>query len=163
MNIAERTISYYESDDFKSEYAMYLFEDREYCLDQLQIAVRNEIWMNHDGTVKEKWEDSDLERILNYIIENAEDFLDDFCNYYVGDMCISSISFGEQEESLRGINNSDTGKDYTLPYLKRVFDKEGFYIDRNYAYYDMGGDGIKVDLIPEKIPFWKELIKKYTK
>ncbi len=173
MNIAQATKNYYESDDFKGNYWDCLLQDQSQCMEALKKIIDYIIWDNNSFNIEGKqppklrsihnWEQADLHRILDYITENFEDFVDDFYNYYVGHNCIDSVSFGEQEEQLEELMNHKTGKDYGMRYLREVFDREGYYVnDDNYAYYDMSGSGIIIEFKKELIPFWDELKTKYT-
>lgn len=142
MNIAERIKAYYETEDFREIYCSMLMEDTESCQDNIKKFLEE----NGETPSKDRvWE------VYRFILNNLDQFIDTFTNYYVGDNCVDSISFGEQEEQL-SIYNTVTKKDYTLPYLRKVFDREGFYVRRNYAYYDMSGSGIMIKFDYEKIP-----------
>ena len=89
----------------------------------------------------------DCKKIYDFIYENFEEFTTDFNGCYVGATSLDSISFGEQENQLEGIYNHKTGKDYTIPYLKKIYDESGFYIsDSNYAYYNTDA-GLHIDLL----------------
>jgi len=160
MNIAQRSKEYYEHEDFKDNYAMYLFEDSHAIKDNIKQALGTyefEKYYGFEIPYNQRNNDYFIDLIYDYILENWEDFLKDFRSYWVGSTSIASISFGEQEEQLTGIYNHRTGKDYTLPYLKRVYDQEGFYVSGNYAYYDLSDSGLHIDLLTKDIPIIKSL------
>jgi hypothetical protein len=165
MNIAQKIKDYYDSDDFQSDYIMLLLEylqyDNDYLINEaLSRYFYFEKYSNNPGIEIER---EDIKRIQDYVYENYEDFLSTFRSYYVGDYCIASVAFGEQETQLEGLRNHKTGKDYTLKYLRKVFDKEDFYVSDNgeYAYLDKSDKGLKLTLRAEKLPFFDELKKKY--
>ena len=163
MTIAESIKSYYESEDFKSDYAINLMEDRSNAIDRIQSIAKNEYYFEKFYGKNIELNKIQCEQIIEFIENNYSDFETDFHNYYVGSTCIDSVSFGEQCEQLEGLHNCKTGKNYTLPYLKKCFDEAGFVVnDDNYAYYDMSGSGIMIDLIQSEIPLIKELIKSNT-
>ena len=170
-NIAENTLEYYTSEDFNSDYFMHLLEDMSTARHNLEEAIKDYVndlnWPMIGETrttrITEVWQTKDLDRIIEYICDNIEDFSSDFSNYWIGHRCIDSISFGEQEEQLTDIYNHETGKTFALEEMQKQFEEAGFYVNGEYAYYDMRGEGIKVDFIPELIPFMDELLTKYTK
>ena len=97
--------------------------------------------------------------IYQYIKDNGSDYiLETTC--YVGDACVNAVMFGEQEEQLDGIYNHKTGKNYSLKYLKKVFNNSGYYISGNYAYYDLSYNGVGLFLVDTpKIPLLEKLYK----
>jgi hypothetical protein len=163
MNIAQKIKDYYDSEDFQSDYIMLLLEDLQYNSDYLIDEALSryfyfEKYSNNPGIEIER---EDIQRIQDYVYENYEDFLSTFHSDYVGDYCIASVAFGEQETQLDGLRNHKTGKDYTLKYLQKLFDLEGFYVSGEYAYLDKSDEGLKLTLRAEKLPFFDELKKKY--
>lgn len=149
MNIAQTYLSLYESDNFKQNYTQYLLEDSHHCIDRILTLfnVQNyeveKALKNYRRITREE-----AQTIFEYIRENQETFESNFNSYYVGPTSIDSISYGEQEEQLEGIYNRRTGKPYTMPYLKKVFDQEGYYVnDNNYAYYDLSMAGTHIDIL----------------
>jgi predicted DNA-binding protein len=150
MNIAEIIMSRYDSDDFKSDYAANLsesFHNNEGDILNILYSLFNVA--NHETG---EYFDFDLfveketiQKVYDYIKENIEEFIEDFSGYYVGYTSLASVSFGEQEEQLTGLSNHRTGKDYTLPYLKKAFDEAGYVIHGDYAYMVADG-GLHVDL-----------------
>ena len=164
MNIAKRLKSNYEHEDFIGSYADFLLEDGQNCIDHIKEAVIKVCW---DRDIPEiTLSDNDAERILEYMRENPEDFIETYRNYYVGYYCVDSISFGEQEEQIEGLYNHKTDRPYNKGYLKRIFEQEDFYVTNQFgelfAYYDLSDDGVMFELKPDKIPFFVELITKYT-
>ena len=158
MTIAESIKNYYESDDFKDNYAMYLFEDTSDVKDKIKDVCKSYEFNEYYGK-KIDLTDEQTNQIFEYVCDNEESFTKDMHNAYVGYTCIASICFGEQEEQLTDIYNHKTGKSYTLPYLKKCFDNAGYCINGDYAYYDMSYDGIYIDLLAVKIPLLVELTK----
>ena len=152
MNIAERIKWYYDTYDFKENYASCLFES--YHNDKDIIIQRIYDLFNGDNYETEKYlinyfaidKDQAL-KIYDFISENFEAFTKDMVNYYVGYCALDSISFGEQEEQMSGIYNHKTGKNYTLKYCQLVFNAAGFYIRGEYAYYDLSSDGLQINLL----------------
>ena len=163
MNIAQTIKNYYEHEDFKDNYAIYLLEDRENCINNISKELSKWFYFEDYTTNSNlKIDREDSERILDYLRDNYEKFIDTFNSYYVGNYCIDSISFGEQEEQLTGLYNHKTKKDYDLKYLQKVFEQEDFIVNGNYAYYDLSSDGVAIWLEPKKLPFFNELLKKYS-
>ena len=140
MNIAKRCLSHYESEDFKNNYLEVLsetFYDNEH-----EIIKRIENLFNISNYETEKYLSNhkfitkqEAKKIYDTIKDNFEEFVSDFSGYYVGYTSLDSVSFGEQEEQLEELYNHKTGKNYSIKYLKKVFDKEGFVINRNSAFF----------------------------
>ena len=151
MNVAQKTISYYDSKDFKGNYLDQLHEN--YQNNEATIVNRIIDLFNVSNYETQKyltnWLNIDRDqakKIYTFIDENFEDFTTSFNGCYVGYTSLESVQFGEQEEQL-DFTNHKTNKPYKLSYLKKIFDKEGFYInDRNYAYYNLD-KGLHVDLL----------------
>jgi hypothetical protein len=146
MNIAQIIKSYYESEDFQGNYADFLLEDSSVILYNLQqVSCCYEF--------EKKYGVKDLsivqcKKILSHIRSNALDYISTYWGYYGGDLCIDSISFGEQEESIKDLINHKTGKPYTKRYLRKVFESEDYYVcdSGQYAYCDLSSEGLKVTL-----------------
>lgn len=161
-NIAERSKSYYESEDFKNDYSFYLLEsftsNKSEVLNRIQSSFEDYYFEKKYGFSAYITRD-EAKEIFNFILDNFDSFVDTFRNYYVGSCSLESVSFGEQEEQLTDIYNHNTGKDYSLPYLKKVFNQAGYYVNKqNYAYYDLSNEGLQVNLLTGDIP--AELIEK---
>lgn len=135
-NIAKRIIDYYGSEDFQEEYKQLLFE--EFCQNKDEIIDKIiHIVLNEQNIKCSKLLASS---IYDEILQDFDTYIDTFQNYYVGYCCLGAVSFGEQEEQLSGIGMN-------LKYLRHIFNKEGFYVSKdNYAYYDMSGSGLMVEL-----------------
>ena len=155
MNIAARYKYHYESDDFKESYQSCLLElyanNEGDIINRIQNIIDHEYYFEKKYGFNKYLSKEIIKIIYDYIIDNFDDFVTGFNGYYVGDTSLESVSFGEQEEQLTGIHNHKTGKDYNIHYLKRVFDKEGYYVKNNYAYYDLNS-GLHVDLLHADIP-----------
>ena len=160
MTIAERIQSYYEHVDFISNYAMYLFEDTSDVKNRIADIAQKEYDFEKMYGCNLFLKDEHIEQIYEYILENEEEFTGNMNNYWVGDTCIASITYGEQEEQLTGLRNHRTGKDYTLPYLRKCFDEAGYYVNGDYAYYDLSGNGIRIDMCMKEIPLLRDLANK---
>lgn len=152
INIAEAIKSGYELSNFLDGYQSALVEN--FANDKSVIINRIVDKFNVSNYETQKclsnWKSIDrpqAKKIYDLINENIESFVRNFKSYWVGDTSLESIVFGEQEELLAGIRNKKTGKPYTLPYLRKVFDKSGYNVRGDYAYYDMGGSGLHVDLL----------------
>lgn len=141
-NIAQRTLAYYESEDFKNNYSACMYE--QYLDNENEVKDRIKKVLDYNDV---EFKPEMVQKIYDHISENFEAFQGTMWNYWVGHDCIESIAFGEQEEQLTGLYNNATGKDYNFQYMKRVFKKEGFVIVRGYAYRDLSDDGLKIDLI----------------
>jgi hypothetical protein len=133
MNIAQRIIQSYSSEDFISQYSSFLGEDTHNCIDNIQriLSTHYDIDIGH----------YDAEKILIWFYTNGETRL--FNGFYVGDECIDSVSFGEQEVQL-DFMNYNTKKPYNQKYLRKVFDEEGYEISGDLAYYNLSG-GVMYD------------------
>lgn len=146
MNIAQRCLEHYQSDDFKADYAFMLLDDTERCYSRIQrVAESYDIRLT----------DLQIKLIFEHLRNNTEEYISDFCSYYVGYDCIDSVSFGEQEVQLEGINNHRTGMPYTNRYLRYIFTREGFTINIGHfhtcAYYDMSSQGLRITLNGDQI------------
>jgi hypothetical protein len=133
MNIAQKVKAYYETNDFKENYASLLGEDSHYCIGRIQEILN--IYYNY------KISYNDAEKILKWYLANDE--IRDFTDYYVGYYCIDSITFGEQHTTL-DFTNHNTGKPYSKKYLGKIFEAEGFVVNKNSAYYIPSG-GVMYD------------------
>lgn len=153
-NIAASLKNYYESKDFIELYKYQLFEQYHYNKSDI-ISRIFDLFMIQNYETESKLENfkpitiEQAKQIYQLIYDNVELFTDTFKSYYVGYTSLESVSFGEQEEQLEGIYNHRTKKDYTLKYLRYIFDKESFYVskDSNYAYYDLTSYGVHIDLL----------------
>ena len=151
MNIAQNFLAYYESEDFKSDYLQCLSEsfndDEPRIVDQIinLFNVQNyeveKNLSNYKVVTREQ-----AQKIYEFIEENFEDFQTDFNSFHVGYTSLCSIGFREREEQLDGIYNVRTEKSYTLNYLKKICESEGFVINGDYAYYNLDG-GLHIDLL----------------
>jgi len=153
MNIAQRIKEHYNSDDFKNMYSEVLFESFNY--NENDIVERIESLFNTSNYETQKYlknhktlTKKQSKLVYDFIVENFEEFTSDFKNYYVGYTSLDSVNFGEQEEQLDGIFNYKTGKNYSINYLKKVFESECFYVNESdYAYYDLSDEGLHIDLL----------------
>jgi len=154
-NVAEATLFYYGTDDFKENYATSLFrsfhENKSEIVDKiLELFTSNNYETQRDLS---NWKEIDRKQAVNIhslISDNFERFTDDFKSYYVGDTSLESVSFGEQCEQLTGIYNPKTEKEYSLKSMQKQFDKAGFYVNEGYAYMDLSSHGLHIDLLKGK-------------
>ena len=136
VNIAKRIVEHYDSEEFRANFYQLLCDNMEQsrtgCIAQIMryFSVR--------GT--------EANEIYSEIYNNIEQYIDTYRNYYVGSDCLESVSFGEQEEQIFDLVNHTTGKPYSKKYVRDVFEKEGFTVGNEYAYYDLSGEGLYVDL-----------------
>ena len=136
LNIAKRIVEHYDSEEFRANFYQLLCDNMEQsrteCIAQIMryFSVR--------GT--------EANEIYSEIYYNIEQFVGTYRNYYTGSDCLESVSFGEQEEQIFDLVNHTIGKPYNKRYLRNVFEKEGFTIGNEYAYYNLGGEGIYIDL-----------------
>jgi hypothetical protein len=152
MNIAEKIQSYYSSDDFKDNYTSCLFENFHNDRDIIEQRIWDLFVISNYETEKYltnyfSINKMDAIKIFDFISENFNSFLGDMVNNYVGCCSLGSISFGEQYEQLDGLRNHKTGKNYTVKYLKHIFNKAGYYVRNNSAYYDLSSNGLQVNLL----------------
>lgn len=151
MNIAQQQQYYFDSDDFKGMYFDTLFEtfgDNENDVINRILTLFNVSNYETEQLSNHKIIDRlQAKKIYDFIVENFEQFVRSFSNYYVGYTSLESRSFGEQETQLTDWYNHKTGKSYSVKYLKKVFDKEGFFVSGDYAYYDLTSRGLHVDLL----------------
>ncbi len=146
MNIAQSIMSYYDTEDFKGNYWEGLLEDNYACIERIQKAATGyEFHEQYGFNLHLTFEQA--EEVLEHMRLNMEDFVSPMVNYFVGYTSIDSVSFGEQEEQLTGLYNHKTGKNYDLKYLKKVFDAEGYVVNGDYAYMDLSGSGLSIDLL----------------
>lgn len=153
LNIAERIKEGYDSKDFKTDYFACLAES--FSNNKGDIIKRIIDLFNVSNYETQKYlsnwfviDRDQAKKIYQFIDENLESFTTGFNSCYVGYTSLESVNYGEQEEQLTGLHNHKTGKDYSLPYLKNVFEKAGYYINgSNYAYYDLSSHGQYVDLL----------------
>lgn len=141
----ESIIAYYNSDDFADCYVQCLMEqaDSSFIPDTIKKICENEF----DIALST----SESEKIFDYIYDNIEEFIEKFSNYYVGYCCVDSISFGEQEEDLTCIYNPETGENYELSEIEKIYDDAGFYVNEGMAYLDLSGEGLCVKITREQV------------
>ena len=151
MNVAEITIERYDN-CLAVDYAQILFE--EYSNNEHEIIKRIQDLFNIQNYETEKYyghtkyvSKEKCKEIYDLINEDIESFFHQFSGYWVGSTSLESVAYGEQEEQLSGWYNSRTKKDYTLPYMKKVFSDAGFVVNGDLAYMDFSSSGIHIDLI----------------
>lgn len=157
MNIAERIIEGYSSKDFKSNYSFALYEGFTEYRWELIDRILDYFNVSNYETQKalNNWQVIDRKqavKILNFINDNWESYIDRMCNYWVGHTSIDSIEFGEQEECITDFINHKTGKPYGRDYIIKVFEDAGYCINDKkglsvYAYYNLGGEGLHINLL----------------
>ena len=134
---------HYESDDFKSNYCESLACDIHY--NGAERILQN---LSH-GSLYDKLSGDKylLEQILETICENIEEYVIDFNSWYVGSDSIGSASFGEQEETIEGIEHLN---DWTKNFLG---DEANFvYVESSgYFYQDLSSKGIHVPMTEESL------------
>lgn len=141
----ESIIAYYNSDGFADCYVKCLMEQadasfipgtiKKICENEFDIALST----------------SESEKIFDYIYDNIEEFIEKFSNYYVGYCCVDSVSFGEQEEDLTCIYNPETGENYDLSEIEKIYDDAGFYVNEGMAYLDLSDEGIAIKITKEQV------------
>lgn len=146
MNIAQRILHHYNSNDFKGMYYDCILEDSHYCIGRIKEVFAGYEFEQKYG-LKIHLTTAQATEVFDHIKYNVEEFTEGFRNYWVGHTSIDSVSFGEQEQQLSGVYNHRTKKDYTLPYMRKVFDQEGFSVNGDLAYMDMSSEGLHVDLL----------------
>ena len=141
----ESIIAYYNSDDFADCYVPCLMEqaDSSFIPDTIKKICENEF----DIALST----SESEKIFDYIYDNIDEFIEKFSNYYVGYCCVDSIAFGEQEEDLTCIYNPETGENYELSEIEKIYDDAGFYVNEGMAYLDLSGEGLCVKITREQV------------
>jgi len=159
MNISERTIKYYDSPDFKSNYMDCLYES--YMNNEREVIGRILNLFNVSNYETEKYlknykviNREQAVKIYQFIADNFEIFCRSFNGWHVGYTSLESISYGEQEEQLSALYNHRTKKQYSLKYLKRIFNESCFYVSGDFAYYDLSSSGIHVDLINTELDIY---------
>ena len=137
--------AYYDSEDFADCYVCGLMEqaDASFIPDTIKKICENEF----DITLST----SESEKIFDYIYDNIEEFIEKFSNYYVGYCCVDSTSFGEQEEDLTCIYNPETGENYELSEIEKIYDDAGFYVNEGMAYLDLSDEGLCVKITREQV------------
>jgi hypothetical protein len=129
----DNQLNYYESDDFKNNYLDCLFEDKSNVEYQIKEVCRREFNINALTNLQ-------AEQIYTYMLENLEDYVSEFNNYWVGAYSIDSVEFGEQETEL---------PENFLPVISEL--KNEFTLNRKYLYYNLGGKGLHVSLTKQVI------------
>jgi hypothetical protein len=157
-NYALSTLSYYESEDFKNNYAEFLMEDTHAVQNRIKTAVQDYDFEKIYGSTL-YLSDEDAEKVYEYILENIEEYTTTFNGYWVGSGSIDSVSFGEQEEQLTGLTNQQGDKIEVTDLIKQ-FEDADFVVHGEYAYYDMSSQGVHIDLYAgEKIPLLVKLVE----
>ncbi len=123
----ERALNYYESDDFKNNYAYCLFEDYNGVQYQIKQVCEREFSL--------KLTNDQTEQIFDFMLENLDEYTSEFNTYWVGSFSIDSVAFGEQEEQL---------PENFLPVVSEL--KNDFVLNRGYLYHDLGGKGLHVSI-----------------
>jgi hypothetical protein len=123
-------LNYYESDDFKNNYAESLLEDRH--------AVVSNIKRVADICFDIKLNNQYAEQIYEHLLEIP--YNDKYSSYYVGENCLDSVQFGEQEEEF----------EFDFLPVKNIIDRE-FVFNHGYYHRDLGGAGLGYRLTEEII------------
>jgi endonuclease III-like uncharacterized protein len=134
---AESIISYFESEDFRNNYAEYLLQDTSWAqarilnLFNVQDYETEKYLSNHKRITQDQ-----AEQIYLFIVDNVEEFTTTFNGYYVGHTSIDSIAYGEHEESIE-------------PGERENFEENDFCVndEGTTAYYDMSSQGVHIDLL----------------
>ena len=153
---------YYQSDSFEEGYYDVLDEiyreEKQDVLDRIQ-----DIWINqynHNpfsiGDIQPPLSTEQLEFIYQYIQDNPADYTTRFYNYYVGDCCLCSVEYGEQEEQIE-IDPFQNLESQLEPFSEFYINTDrisgsmqwGFYV---YGYYNLSGDGLMYNLNARDIP-----------
>lgn len=153
MNIAETIIEGYNSKDFKDNYFFALGETFSDQKGDIINRIQDLFNISNYETQKEltNWKYLDKAaagKVYEFINENLEDFCRNFNGFWVGPTSLESIEFGEQEEQLTGLYNYKSKKSYDLKYMQHVFDKAGYYVKGEYAYYNLQA-GLHIDLLKD--------------
>jgi len=138
MNLAKdillNTIDYYDSDDFKDNYAIMLLEDSHAVIDRLIENSKSwDICENREFPLSFET----AQKIIEHIQSDYVEYIRDYRNYYVGYDSIDSISFGEQYLETPKEFNKDTDDDCD------------FYVADDGLYYDMSSSGIHIVITQE--------------
>lgn len=123
----EGLVEYYDSDDFKDNYAHVLIEDTQnHGAERLvENSRRWDIIENRPFPLSL----ADAERIVEYVTDNYDEFVRDMVNYWVGYDSIGGVEFGEQEEEKpEGFIEEEYNGDFS--------------VSGDYLYYNLGGSGI---------------------
>jgi hypothetical protein len=153
-NIAQRTLEYYDSRDFKNNYREQLDEnfhnDKDVIIDRIQ-ELFNVRYYEVEKQLSNRFyiDRANAKKIYDFIYDNIDSYVRRFNSHYVGYTSLCSVSFGEQEEQLSSLRNHKTGKDYTKQYLRKVFDEAGFYVSGDHAYHDLTSHGMHIDLLKQ--------------
>ena len=132
FEIAKGILANYESEDFKSNYVPLLVEDTHNIAAQVKRILQRE----NDFSAGEQ-----SETITEYILENYENHVLDFSGYHVGDMCVSSVTFGEQHVCFSDLSiPRDNWEQATI-----IFERLDFTVNGGDAFYIVDG-GVKLDL-----------------
>lgn len=137
--------AYYNSDDFADCYVQCLMEqaDASFIPDIIKSICEKE----YEIILSTK----EAEKIFDYIYDNIDEFIEKFSNYYVGYCCVDSVNFGEQEEDLTCIYNPETGENYELSELEKIYEDAGFYVNEGMAYLDLSDEGIMIKITKEQV------------
>ena len=132
FEITKNILASYESADFKNNYAPLLVEDTH----GLEQQVKHILQRENNFTMGEK-----ATEITEHILENYENHILDFSGFHVGDMCVSSVTFGEQSVSFSSLGiPQNKWKQATV-----IFESLDFTVNGGNAFYIVDG-GIKIDL-----------------
>jgi hypothetical protein len=153
-NWALNLIDHYDNENFQDMYWDAITDDIHYNTDSIEFVLHREF-----GVFSGQASTAMLEEIADYVKDNHNDFCGTFSNYWVGNYCLASISFGEQEE--------EVPEEYLASQEAReAIDKAGFYInDDGYAYYDMSSSGIMYSMTPDSTE-WnaiRDIVAKHRK
>ena len=142
---AESILSYYESEDFEWGYVDALIDQADD--DYLQKRVIEICEYEFGITIFAE----QARKIVEYVYENIDEFVQRFRGYYVGRNCLDSISFGEQEEQLFDIYNPETGECYELHEIQPIYEEAGFYVQEGYAYLDLSDEGMCIKITEKQV------------
>ena len=131
---------YYESEDYKGNYWDILAEDlNEYGADKLKEYSRNwDICENREFPLSK----DSANKVIDYVIENLDEYVRDYCGYYVGDDSVASTCFGEIETEVPQGFNDDEHDDCGW-----YMGEESIYENQpRYMYLDYSSNGIHIKI-----------------
>lgn len=138
-------VDYYSTEDFESSYADCLAQDTAAILERVRPMLRERKWEVEErlGVKLANFSDKQVRAAADYVVSNAEEFVERFSGYYVGHFSLDSVAFGEQEENVADFAKSNG---LTVKKAAEMLDAAGFSVINGGAYYIVSG-GLHLNLV----------------
>ena len=141
MNAAEKQLEYFHSTEYALKHALRLKKTAGENKPAVLRRIRD-IYFYEFGI---ELTDEEQDKIFCHVMDDFEQYVESFSENDVKYYSLYHIPFGDQEVHIKELLNRGTDTSY----LKQILKQEAFYVDGDYAYYDMNNQGIFIRVSPE--------------